>query len=175
MGIALSTALILSVGAFPIGIWVAWSDMKFMKIPNKSVIALAGVWAILGLVAVAATPLTLMSWAIGWGLGMAVLALGFVGNAAGLFGAGDAKFAAAMAPFFVGADLRLVLGLFSACLLAAFTAHRLGRMIPALRRVAPDWASWTNAKFPMGLALSGTLIFYLLAPLLPLFAGITGS
>lgn len=168
-------AVILLLGALPIGIWVAWSDMKFMKIPNKAVMALAGAWAVLGLVAVVATDLTMTGWAIGWGLGMAVLALGFVGNAAGLFGAGDAKFAAAMAPFFVGADIRLVLGLFSACLLAAFVAHRLGRMIPALRAATPDWASWTHAKFPMGLALSGTLIFYLLAPLLPLFVGITGS
>jgi prepilin peptidase CpaA len=108
-------------------------------------------------------------------LGLVVLALGFVGNAAGLFGAGDAKFAAVMAPFFVGADIRLVLGLFSACLLAAFFTHRLGRMIPALRRAFPDWESWTHAKFPMGLALSGTLIFYLLVPLLPLLTGITGS
>ena len=168
-------AVILLLGALPIGLWVAWSDMKFMKIPNKAVIALAGVWLVLGLLAVVLTPLSLRGWTIGWGLGAAVLALGFVGNAAGLFGAGDAKFAAVMAPFFVGADIKLVLGLFSACLLAALAPHRLGRMIPALRRAFPDWESWTNAKFPMGLALSGTLIFYLLAPLLPLFAGITGS
>lgn len=167
-------AIFLLLGALPIGIWVAWSDMKFMKIPNKAVMALLVVWAVLGLVAVAASGLTLTEWAIGWGLGLAVLALGFVGNAAGLFGAGDAKFAAAMAPFFVGADIRMVLGLFAACLLAAFTAHRLARMIPALRAATPDWISWTNSKFPMGLALSGTLIFYLLAPLLPLFAGTTG-
>jgi prepilin peptidase CpaA len=35
-----------------------------------------------------------------------VLVAGFLGNAAGLFGAGDAKFAAVMAPFFIGADAR---------------------------------------------------------------------
>jgi prepilin peptidase CpaA len=27
------------------------------------------------------------------------------------------------------------------------------------------WVSWTNRDFPMGLALSGTLIFYLAMPL----------
>ena len=81
-------------------------------------------------------------------------------NAAGLVGAGDAKFAAAMAPFFITADVRLLLGLFAACLLGAFFAHRLARAVPAVRRATAEWASWTARKFPMGLALSGTLIFF---------------
>ena len=88
------------------------------------------------------------------------MAAGFVGSAARLFGAGDAKFAAAMAPFFVGSDLRLVLALFSACLLAAFASHRLMRRVPRFRAATPDWESWTHRDFPMGLALSGTLVFF---------------
>jgi prepilin peptidase CpaA len=42
-------------------------------------------------------------------------------------------------------------------------------MVPPLRRVTEDWASWTHKDFPMGLALGGTLIFYLLAAVQPLF------
>ncbi len=129
-------ALAFLIPALPIGIWVAWSDMKTMKIPNKAVMALGA---------------------------------GFLGNAAGLFGAGDAKFAAVMAPFFIGADARFVMGLFAACLLGAFASHRLAARIPTFRAATADWASWTNKDFPMGLALSGTLIFYLLAALMPLF------
>jgi prepilin peptidase CpaA len=72
-----------------------------------------------------------------------------------------------MAPFFIGGDLRMILGLFAACLLSAFAAHRLGRAIPAFRARTADWLSWTHKKFPMGLALSGTLIFYLFAQFLP--------
>ena len=75
--------------------------------------------------------------------GAVVLVAGFVGNAAGLFGAGDAKFAAAMAPVFVHADLRFVLGLIAACILGAFAAHRLARMVPAVRSATTDWESWT--------------------------------
>ncbi len=155
--------------AVAIGIWVAWSDMKSMTIPNKAVLALLAVWLVIGLLAVAFTPLPFRAWAFGWLISAVVLVLGFVGNAAGLFGAGDAKFAAAMAPFFVGGNLRVVLGLYAACLLGAFAAHRLARVIPAFRRATTDWASWTHKDFPMGLALSGTLIFYLFAQLLPRF------
>lgn len=157
-------ALAFLVAALPIGIWVAWSDMKSMKIPNKAVIALALAFVVIGIVIL---PFKAFLWALV--LGLIVLVLGFVGNAAGLFGAGDAKFAAAMAPFFIGADLRQVLGLYAACLLGAFVSHRIAGRIPAFRAAAADWASWTHKDFPMGLALSGTLIFYLLAALLPLF------
>jgi prepilin peptidase CpaA len=152
-----------------IGIWVSWSDMKFMKIPNKAVMALLAVWLVVGLLAVAFTPLTIKSWAGGWALAAIILVAGFVANAVNLIGAGDAKFAAAMAPFFVGGNIRLILALYAASLLGAFAVHRLARAIPAVRRATEDWVSWTNKDFPMGLALAGTLIFYLFAQFLPAF------
>ena len=34
--------------ALAIGIWVAWSDMRFMKIPNKAVLALGAVYLAVG-------------------------------------------------------------------------------------------------------------------------------
>jgi prepilin peptidase CpaA len=139
-----------------IGLWVAWSDMKSMKIPNRAVLALWAVWIFPGILVV-----PFYAWAWGIALAVIVLAAGFVANAAGLMGAGDAKFASAMAPFFVGADLRQVLGLMAACLLGAFAAHRLARAVPPLRKVAPDWDSWTHDDFPMGLALSGMLLIAL--------------
>ena len=160
-----AAALALLLPALPIGIWVAWSDMKAMKIPNKAVLALLAGFVIVGLLLVVLHILSLKAllWALA--LGAIVLVAGFVASAAGLVGAGDAKFAAAMAPFFIGADIRFVLGLFAACLLGAFVSHRVMGRIPAFRRATADWASWTHAKFPMGLALAGTLIFYLLAVL----------
>lgn len=146
-----------------IAIWVSWSDMKFMKIPNKAVMTLAGVWFILGWPVVGLTV-----WLWGLALLAIVLVIGFLMSTAGMVGAGDAKFAAAMAPFFTGCDLRLLFALFAACLLGAFAVHRIARAIPDIRRATADWASWTHKKFPMGLALSGTLIFYpVVAALLP--------
>ncbi|MDA3889536.1 MAG: prepilin peptidase [Allgaiera sp.] len=149
-------ALWFLIPALPIGVWVAWSDMKFMKIPNLAVLALVLVFVLLG-------PFLMPFDAYLWQLAHLplVLVVGFVLNLARAIGAGDAKFAAAMAPFFAVADLRLVLALAAAILLAAFAAHRLLGLIPAFRRATPDWLSWQRHDFPMGLALSGVLIFYL--------------
>jgi len=152
-----TAALVFLPFAFAIGIWVSWSDMRDMRIPNISVLALAAVYLVLG-----PFLLPFEAWLWGWAIGAIVLAAGFVLNIAGALGAGDAKFAAAMAPFFTGSDLRFNLGLFAGCLLGAFAAHRLMRAT-AFRRAVPNWASWTHPRFPMGLALAGMLIFHLLA------------
>lgn len=163
-GLSPTTALVFLPFAIAIGVWVAWSDMKFMKIPNKAVLALGLVFLILG-------PLLLpfQAWLWALGVGGMVLVAGFIANQINLMGAGDAKFAAVMAPFFAFGDIRFILGLYAACLLGAFASHRLARLIPPIRRATEDWASWTHKDFPMGLALAGTLIFYLLAALKPLF------
>tara|TARA_R110002124_G_scaffold57823_2_gene161791 strand:- start:380 stop:874 length:495 start_codon:yes stop_codon:yes gene_type:complete len=153
--IAPATLLWFLPFTLPVSVWAAWSDMKFMKIPNKAVLVMTLIYLLVGLFV-----FPLHVWAWGWALLVVVLVTGFVLNALHLIGAGDVKFAAAMSPFFVGADLRLVLALFAACLLGAFFSHRLMKHIPGFRRATPDWASWTNPKFPMGLALAGVMIFY---------------
>lgn len=156
MNLSASAAFIFVIPAVLIGIWVAWNDMKFMKIPNLAVLALAAVFVVLGPIAL---PFDTYLWQLSH-LPM-VLLVGFVLNLAGAVGAGDAKFAAAMAPFFATGDLRLVMALAAAILLGAFAAHRGMGLIPAFRRAAGDWQSWQRHDFPMGLALSGVLIFYL--------------
>lgn len=149
-------ALLFALPVAAISIWVAWSDMKFMKIPNKAVLSLLAVYIVLGVVS-----LPFVTWLLGLALGAATLVIGFFSTMIRLIGAGDAKFAAAMAPFFAGAEPRLLIGIYAACLLAAFTSHRLMRQIPAIRRRTEDWESWTRKDFPMGLALTGTLLLYL--------------
>lgn len=142
--------------------WVAWSDMARMKIPNKAVLAMAALWPLLGWIVL---PLNLWLW--GFAIMAIVLLAGFVGNAAGLFGAGDAKFAAAMAPVFTGGDPMFIAMLYAVCSIAAFAVHRLLRAIPAIRAMTPEWKSWTSNKFPMGLALAAMVVLYLLAAFLP--------
>ncbi len=142
----------------PICAWVAWSDLKTMKIPNKAVIALLAVYFFAGL---AVIPLD--TWLLRWFNFAGVLAIGFLLNLIANVGAGDAKFAAAAAPFIAQRldHLQVVLILFAAFLLGAFAAHRLLRAIPAVTAMAPDWVSWKRKDFPMGLALVGTLLTYL--------------
>ncbi|WP_232825334.1 prepilin peptidase [Albibacillus kandeliae] len=141
----------------PICLYVCFTDLREMRITNPSVILLAAVFVVVGLFVL---PLPVYGWRIGQMV--AVLALGFLLSAGGAMGAGDAKFLAAAAPFVAGSDLRLLLALFAANLLAAFATHRLVKYTP-LRRIAPGWKSWHMGwKFPMGFSLGGTLGLYLI-------------
>ncbi|MCH8465319.1 MAG: prepilin peptidase [Roseinatronobacter sp.] len=140
----------------PLALWVAWSDMKWMKIHNHAVLALVAVYLVIGLFV-----LPFQTWAWGWANLAVVLAVGFVLSMVGVIGAGDAKFAAAMAPFIAIGDLSLFLLLLSCVTVVSFVAHRLARRIAKLRALAPDWESWHRRDFPMGLALGPSLLFYI--------------
>ena len=133
-----------------------------MKIPNKAVLAMGALWPLLGWIVF---PWQL--WLIGFAIMAVVLVAGFIGNLAGLFGAGDAKFAAAMAPVFTAGDPMFIATLYAVCSIGAFAVHRGARALPAVRAMTPDWKSWTHNKFPMGLALSSMVVLYLLAAFLP--------
>lgn len=155
--------------ATAVGLWVSWSDLKFMKIPNQASIVMVAVWIVVGLLLVLLQAMSLKLWAMGLGLGAAVLVVTFILNALGAIGGGDAKFAAAMAPAFIYANLTLLATIYIACSLGALAAHRLLKYVPAYRAATPDWKSWTHPGFPFGTTLAATLIFYLLAVLSPLF------
>jgi prepilin peptidase CpaA len=150
-------ALPLFVLSLPICVWVAWSDMRAMRIPNTTVMILTGIFLV---VAPFVMPWPVMGWQL---LHLVVILLvGILLNAAGLVGAGDAKFAAAAAPYIAFGDIRFLIALFAACLLAGYATHRIAKFSP-LRRMAPDWESWTRKRdFPMGLPLASTLSIYLL-------------
>lgn len=155
-------ALWLLLTAGPISFYVAWSDMRAMRIPNGSVLLLAAGFLVIGLLV------------LPWQIYLAqllhlpvVLVIGFVASSLRIVGAGDAKFAAAMAPYVARGDGLLFLYLFAAMLLGAFAGHRAARSIPALRNLAPDWESWSRRRdFPMGLALGGALAGYLVIAVL---------
>lgn len=139
-----------------ISIWVAWNDMKFMKIPNVAVLALFAVFVTIGFF-VLPTDEYFMRFAH-----LAViLVIGFVCSTLGLLGAGDAKFAAAMAPFVAWGDAANMLYLLAAVVLAALVTHRILQRSKAFRKLTPDWKSWDNKDFPMGFALGGALVAYL--------------
>jgi prepilin peptidase CpaA len=156
-------ALILLVPVLPIALWACISDMKRMKIPNASVLAMAAIWPALGWM--------LVPWSAWfWGLALMVIVFvaGFLLYLTGTFGAGDAKYAAAMAGLFVGADVVSLLLLIASSMIGALVLHRIMRAIPPIRRLTPDWESWTQRRyFPFGLALSGIVVIYLIAVIWP--------
>ncbi len=140
----------------PVCAWVAWSDLKTMKIPNYAVLALVAIFLIAG-----AAMLPLENWLWRWVNLAVILVVGIILNNIAHVGAGDAKFAAAAALYVRVADTAIIFMLLAAFLLAAFFSHRLLRTIPAVRRATPDWVSWQRKDFPMGLALVGAFLAYL--------------
>lgn len=144
------------LASLPICFWVILSDLRAMRIPNKAVLALVAVFLLVG---VFVLPLPVLGLQL---VNLVVILLaGIVLNAAGAFGAGDAKFAAAAAPFVMLADVSFMMMLLAVTLLAGFLTHMLAGRSP-LRRLAPDWESWERRKdFPMGLSLGSSLAIYL--------------
>lgn len=141
----------------PLCYTIALTDLRGMRIPNWAVDLTAVIFIVVG-------PF-LMSWTdYGWQLLHLPIGimLGFLFYSAGMIGAGDAKFAGAAAPLVAFGDLRIILLIFAANLLAGFVTHRIAKHTP-LRKLAPDWQSWdVGNKFPMGLCLGGTLAIYLI-------------
>ncbi|MCF6444995.1 prepilin peptidase [Nereida sp. MMG024] len=158
MAATANSALVFLILSTPIALWAAWSDLSRMRIPNKSVLALMAIFAIAGLIM-----LPMDEYLRRWLQFAIVLAVGFGANAMGGVGAGDAKFAAAAAPMIALPDVPFLLMLFCANLLGTWLTHRLVKHTP-LRNLAPNWKSWTTGwDYPMGFALSSTLIMYLAA------------
>lgn len=153
-------ALILLAVALPFCVWAGLSDLRSMKIPNYSVYGLALGFVLAG---VFLMPFTDYLWRLA--ALPVVLVAGMVLNAVRLIGAGDAKFVAAASPYVMVADAGAVLMLYLALLVITAILHRAAKASP-LRRLAPDWQSWTSGKrFPMGVTLGLTLALYLALPL----------
>ena len=105
--------------------------------------------------------LPLSDWLWRWAHLGVVLVIGILANAVRIVGAGDAKFAAAAAPFVAVGDLLVVLVILSAAAILGYLGHRLAKNT-GLRRLVPHWQSWSSGKrFPMGLPLAITLVAYL--------------
>jgi prepilin peptidase CpaA len=154
-------ALAFLLGALPVCVWAGYTDLSRMRIPNLSVILLVGVFAVVGLALLPLEGWTFSDWAWRWAQLVAVLALGMILNAIWLLGAGDAKLAAAAAPFVALADWRPFLSIFLASMLICWFFHRMA-MVTVGRRLAPDWVSWSSGKrFPMGVVFGTALLAYL--------------
>jgi prepilin peptidase CpaA len=149
--------LVFMVVTFPILLWCAWTDLKFMRIPNRSNLLLFAIFVVLG-----AFFMPLPEFGFRLLQGVVVLVFFFVLNSMGLIGGGDAKLFAAIAPYVAFADLPSYLLMLSILTLAAVAAHRFVMYIPALRKQVTGWVSWDGkGKFPFGFPLAMSLTLYL--------------
>ena len=154
-----STAFLIFVA--PLCIYVAWNDLRAMKIPTWSTDALAIVFVVVGFWVM---PFSDYLWRYThFGV---VLIVAILANAIGAMGAGDSKFLASAAPFVALDDAGFVLMLLGSGMAAGLAIHRVARSIPAVRNLVPDWESWAEKKrFPMGFPMGAVLIVYLAIPL----------
>lgn len=158
----------------PICFYVAYTDLRSMLIKNHAVVALFTVFAVLGFFLLPPWSTEWASWKSAyftltlpsylWQLihvGV-VLFFGILLNAAGVLGAGDAKFIAAASAFIWPGDYMAAFFLLMITTMAAYVTHRLVRRTP-LRAIAPEWESWNRDRhFPLGFPLGGALAIYLL-------------
>ena len=142
--------------AAPICLWVIYSDLSAMRIPNVAVLALIAVFAVVGPFVL---PLGEFGWR--WVQLVIVIAAMMVGAVLGQVGMGDVKFAGAMSLFVRPEDAMPYLWLFVIVLCVSLALHRLVRVVPALRAGVPDWRSWEHPGFPMGIPLAAALLIYL--------------
>ena len=115
----------------PLCFYVAFTDLSQMRITNQAVVVLGGLFLVLG-------PFVLTFDLYLWRLAQLaiMLVLGVLLNAGGAMGAGDAKFLAAAAPYVALGDMRVLIVIFTANLLAAVATHWIAKYTP-LRKLAP--------------------------------------
>ncbi|MFK5998415.1 MAG: prepilin peptidase [Rhodobacterales bacterium] len=149
---------ILLIPAIPICIWVAYSDMKFMRIPNVACYAL-----FIGFLLIGPLILDLHEYGIRIAQAFVVLFIGFFVTSMGFAGGGDSKFAAAMAPYIALGKIIpfiFIIGIMSLFLIGL---HKLIGVTPGLKNLIKDWDSWNAyGMFPYGVTLTASLITYLL-------------
>ncbi len=145
----------------PLCIYVAWNDLRAMKIPTWSTDALALVFVVVGIFVL---PFTEYLWRYAhFGV---VLVIAILANAMGAMGAGDSKFLASAAPFVALDDAGFILMLLGAGMLAGVIIHRAAKSIGPVRNLVPHWESWHQGRrFPMGFPMAAILIVYLAIPL----------
>jgi len=150
--------------ATPFALWSAWSDLKFMKIPNILVMIMTGVFIISGAVLL---PFDVFLWRLLGGF--IILVIGFTLFSFGGIGGGDAKFAAAMALFIDHnhiAPFLLELAMFA---LIGVILHKIVGKLGFMNPITDNWESWRVEKsskvknFPLGLGMSAALIYYQLS------------
>lgn len=136
MHIPATQALLFAILVVPICIYTFYVDMKLKKISNLTVWALFATFIVIG---VFTMPFTEFLWRFAhYGV---VFAIGLLMWMIRQVGAGDVKFAAVMALFIHQGDLRLMLFIGIAAMLAATVTTLLVTFSP-LKHLAPEWKTW---------------------------------
>ena len=122
------------IPSIPICLYVIYTDLSEMRIPNTMVLALLLVFAVFGYMAL---PLDEYLWR--YSHFAVMLAIGYLLSTFVGIGAGDAKFAAAMAPFVALGDWPIVALLYVGFSITGLLLHKIARNIGPVQRAAAGW------------------------------------
>jgi prepilin peptidase CpaA len=157
--------IVFFLAALPFCVLCAAFDLTRMKIPNWVVLGLFACFLLLGPFA-----LPLPSFGIRLLQTAIVLIIGFVLSTFFGIGGGDGKFAAAAAAFVAPGDYGVIMVSLGVMSLLAVALHRMMGRISVLQPVTRGWESYSDpSKFPFGLPLAATLVFYNLLKILHAF------
>ena len=152
-------AIVFLVVTLPFCIFAAWSDLKFLKIPNIVPVSMVLIFIVVGPFVL---PFTEYKLSLLYGL--IALLLSLVVFAAKIVPAGDLKYTTAIIPYVNTGELLNFVMFLSLCSLLAVLIHSI---VGRLGLGPASWASWQESgrkrRFPFGFALSGALITYLAA------------
>ena len=148
--------IIFFLATLPFCVLCAAFDLTRMKIPNWIVLGLFASFLLLGPFA-----LDLPDFGVRLLQTAVVLTIGFVLSTFLGIGGGDGKFAAASAAFISVGDYGVIMVSLGVMSLLAVALHRAMGRVSALQPVIEGWESYRDvSKFPFGLPLAATLVFY---------------
>ena len=149
--------LVALIAMTPLMVYVMWSDLKSLRIPNWTVLAVLGVYLVTGLWGL---PLEVFLWRLGYAAAFLVVGFAIYALAGGKVGAGDMKLIAVLIPFVSASDVLFVLFLYGVVTLVGLMIHRLIRA--RLRGRKTGWLALDQAiYYPVGLVLGVTTLIYL--------------
>jgi prepilin peptidase CpaA len=141
----------------PLMLYVIYSDLKTMKIPNKAVLA---VFAVFLATASWGLPFDTFLWRLLAGLIAFVIGYFVYMASGGNIGGGDVKLLAALVPFVPLDGVLFVLGVFALSSLALILFHQAVRI--GFRKRTTGWKTFDQAVYvPLGVALGFTMILFL--------------
>lgn len=151
-------ALIAALAAMiPLIAYIIRSDLKELRIPNWSVLAVVGVFVVTGLWGL---PLESFLWRLAAGVIALLLGFGLYALASAKVGGGDLKLIAALVPFVAARDVLFVIVVYVFVTFTALIIHRLIRRFLRGRQIG--WkAIDQKIYFPVGLLLGLTILIYL--------------
>lgn len=159
-----TAALALAFAAMlPLMVYVMYQDLKNLRIPNWTVLAVFGIFLATGSWGL---PFETFLWRVG--AAVAVIVIGFTLYAfvtaylGGKLGGGDVKMIAALVPFVAASDVLTVMVIYVFVTFVALAIHSMIRRQLRIRETVTGWDALDDKiYFPVGLILGVTILTYL--------------